>query len=153
MVVRFARWIPLLFILIASAAMAEDAMRLPPNVELAPAQPPLGIPPISHAELIKLESALPQLSETLWDEVEKASRAIRFDCLKDTGNDHFCSCIAESIPVLFSFEDYVAITTHTLDELNFESLDPDYRQAIDATIGARDSCVRKHVQGGDEATC
>jgi hypothetical protein len=65
----------------------------------------------------------------------------RTDCQKAIGYGPFCSCVLESLPIAWTFSDYVAITTKTKDENNFNKMSKEYQDAYEKVIPIRDKCV------------
>jgi len=62
-------------------------------------------------------------------------------CVKSVGNLQFCTCIANESPPAVSFVGYVSATSLTNEELNYSSLSPDDRKAIDNSRAARVKCL------------
>ena len=67
--------------------------------------------------------------------------AKRADCEKAIGYSPFCSCVLESLPLAWTFSDYVAITTKTKDENGFKEMDKELQAAYEKVITIRDKCV------------
>ena len=65
----------------------------------------------------------------------------RADCQKAIGYSPFCSCILESLPLGWTFSNYVAITTKTKDENGFKEMDKEHQEAYEKVIPIRDKCV------------
>ncbi len=65
----------------------------------------------------------------------------RADCEKAIGYSPFCSCILESLPIGWTFSNYVAITTKTKDENGFKEMDKELQEAYEKVIPIRDKCV------------
>lgn len=78
--------------------------------------------------------------------VETGSRKMTAACLKAFGHDGFCQCIANNIPLEFTFDNYIAITTKTKEQNGYENLDDDIKVAYDNTIKVRDQCVEQRLQ-------
>jgi hypothetical protein len=85
-----------------------------------------------------------KLSELL-DEAEtllnRMDRQWKNDCAKAVGYEPFCSCISKDIPSAWSFSDYVAITTKSKEENQYNKLDAQHRKAYDIVFSVRDKCV------------
>ena len=62
-------------------------------------------------------------------------------CMRAIGYAPFCSCLAKDMPVAFSFDEFVAITTKTKEQNGYASLPPETRKAYDVVPGVRDKCV------------
>ncbi len=69
-------------------------------------------------------------------------RQWKSDCAKAVGYEPFCSCISKDIPSAWSFSDYVAITTKSKEENQYNKLDAEHRKAYDMVFSVRDKCVR-----------
>jgi len=65
------------------------------------------------------------------------------ECLKPVGNAKFCNCIAETLPRELSFEQYVHFLVTSKEGLKYDAMQPESRQAVDASIAAREKCVDK----------
>ena len=93
-------------------------------------------------ERIKLlEIQIQQLKEL--KERQKLSEDKEQQCLKPVGNAKFCKCIAEALPREVSFEQYVHFLVTTKEGMNYNAMQPESRQAVDASIAAREKCVDK----------
>jgi hypothetical protein len=64
-------------------------------------------------------------------------------CLKPIGHAKFCKCIAETLPREVSFEQYVHFLVTTREGLKYDTMTPETRQAVDASLAAREKCVDK----------
>ena len=71
----------------------------------------------------------------------RMERQWKTDCAKAVGYELFCSCIIKDLPSAWSFSDYVAITTKTKEENQYNKLDEQLRKAYDKVIPIRDKCV------------
>jgi hypothetical protein len=88
----------------------------------------------------RLENAIRTLEET--DVAVSKFAAVReMACKKAIGSDRFCSCLSGELPVAWTFENYVAITTKTKAENQYASLPIAYKKAYDAVGPIRDKCV------------
>lgn len=95
-------------------------------------------------EKLNQREALERASGTLAEfegRLDSMSRSRKLACLKAFGLDSFCSCIADKLPVLLSFSDYVAIVVHSKAENNYDKLNSDFRLAYDTVPAVRDQCV------------
>lgn len=81
--------------------------------------------------------ALNKVDAALEDMIAKRKMA----CTRAFGSISFCSCMSENLPVAFSFDDYVAITTKSKEENSYPRLTADIRKAYDLVPGVRDKCV------------
>jgi hypothetical protein len=81
--------------------------------------------------------ALDKVDTALNDMIAKRKMA----CIRAFGSTSFCSCLSENLPVAFTFDDYVAITTKSKDENGYSRLAADIRKAYDLVPPVRDRCV------------
>lgn len=100
------------------------------------------------AEQIQKLDQLDHLKESL-DKLETLANSItrqkKSDCLKAFGNQEFCQCLSDNLPVPVSFELYVTIVTTPKDKLGYSELDQENKDVVDATINAREKCVKKQT--------
>lgn len=64
-------------------------------------------------------------------------------CGRVVGYQPFCGCIMDSLPVAWSFEDYVAITSKSKEANGYSAMAQDLQRAYDAVAPIRDRCVKK----------
>lgn len=88
-----------------------------------------------------LEIQIQQLKEL--KEQQKLSEDKEQHCLKPLGDAKFCKCIAEALPQEVSFEQYVHFLVTNNENLKYNTMLPESRKAVDASIAARDKCVGK----------
>jgi hypothetical protein len=81
--------------------------------------------------------AIERVKVTLNDLVASRNMA----CMRAVGYAPFCSCLAKDMPVAFSFDEYVAITTKSKEQNGYAGLPADTRKAYDIVPGIRDKCV------------
>lgn len=74
--------------------------------------------------------------------LNQMDRQWKTDCAKAVGYEPFCSCISKDLPSAWSFSDYVAITTKSKEENQYNNLDAQRRKAYDIVSSVRDKCVR-----------
>jgi hypothetical protein len=86
------------------------------------------------------DKALDLLNQ-LQAQVDERAHATNYECLKAFGNSAFCSCLSSSLPVAFSFADYIAIVTHSKEANGYARLDADTKRAYDAVPSVREKCV------------
>jgi hypothetical protein len=91
--------------------------------------------------LDKAQDALNQLRAS----IITISRTRAADCLKAFGNEGFCSCIGEKLPVAWSFSDYIAITTRTKEINGYDKMENDLKIAYDKVGPIRNACVAATV--------
>jgi hypothetical protein len=65
------------------------------------------------------------------------------DCQKAVGYQPFCGCILKDLPVAWTFNEYIAITTKSKAENGYENLDKDNKKAYDLVSPIRDKCVKE----------
>jgi hypothetical protein len=76
---------------------------------------------------------------------DSMTRQKKSDCLKAFGNQDFCQCLSDNLPVPVSFELYVTIVTTPKDKLGYSELDQENKDIVDVTINAREKCVKKQT--------
>jgi hypothetical protein len=65
------------------------------------------------------------------------------DCLKALGNDKFCDCLNDKLPIMASFLFYVETVISSKGEINDAIRQtPDLAKVIDKIISVRNECVR-----------
>ena len=64
-----------------------------------------------------------------------------YKCVKAFGDNKFCKCLSENLPIVDTFEDYITIVTSTKDELGYNKRNDDDKKTIDLTYKAREMCV------------
>ena len=84
--------------------------------------------------------------ETMLYQVETNVRKNTAACIKAFGHDRFCKCIIDNLPLEFSFDNYIAITTKTKEQNRYENLEDDIKDAYNNTIKVRDQCVEQHIK-------
>jgi hypothetical protein len=62
-------------------------------------------------------------------------------CIRAFGSTSFCACLSENLPVAFTFDEYVAITTKSKEENGYSRIDAEIRKAYDLVPPVRDRCV------------
>ncbi|HHH50366.1 MAG TPA: hypothetical protein ENK52_05245 [Saprospiraceae bacterium] len=91
------------------------------------------------------------------DQIEKAKEALyklkQFsdsitikkysDCIKAFGNQKFCQCLRNNLPVPVSFMLYTKIVTTPKDELGYAELDAENKKVVDVTLTVRENCVNQ----------
>jgi hypothetical protein len=101
------------------------------------------------AEQIQKIDQLDHLKESL-DKLKTLSNSItrqkKSDCLIAFGDQNFCQCLGDNLPVTVSFEVYVNIVTTPKDKLGYSELDQENKDVVDATINAREKCVKKQAK-------
>lgn len=76
-------------------------------------------------------------------QAEERIKESKLECLKAFGDNDFCSCVFEKIPIMWSFYDYIQITTRTKDENKYYNLSNNEKEAYDKVISIRNECVKK----------
>ena len=79
-------------------------------------------------------------------EVDAQTRARKSACVKAFGHSALCGCLTENLPVLWSFDDYIAITTRTKEQNGYGAMAKDRKAAYDKFAAVRDQCVRQHIK-------
>ena len=83
--------------------------------------------------------------ETMLHQVETNVRKNTAACIKAFGHNGFCKCINDNLPLDFSFDNYIAITTKTKEQNQYENLEDDIKEAYNNTIKVRDQCVEQQI--------
>lgn len=94
---------------------------------------------------IEREEANEKLIEVIGEAktlLNRMGRQWKTDCAKAVGYEPFCSCISKDIPSAWNFSDYIAITTKSKKENNYDQMDKNHRIAYDKVSPIRDKCVR-----------
>jgi hypothetical protein len=87
----------------------------------------------------KLISSLDEL-QALADKIVKTKY---YKCLKAFGDDAFCQCLKNNLPVVSNFEMYITAITSTKEEMDYPNLKDDDKKMIDAIYKVRETCVNK----------
>lgn len=109
------------------------------TISSAPAQEGMTLQQIEQKEGQEKLSELLDEARTLLNQMD---RQWKTDCAKAVGYEPFCSCISKNIPSAWSFSEYVAITTKSKEENQYDKLDAQNRKAYDMVFSVRDKCVR-----------
>ena len=88
----------------------------------------------------ELENAL-DIIKKLEVEMDIATKNRALACTKAIGYEPFCSCIMKKLPVAWTFEQYIFITTKSKKENGYFKMPDDYKLAYDAVSKVRDECV------------
>ena len=64
-------------------------------------------------------------------------------CLASFGDTNFCQCLCKNLPVVDTFENYIAIVISTKDGLGYNNRNNDEKKIIDLTFKAREICVNE----------
>lgn len=64
-------------------------------------------------------------------------------CVRVTGEEKLCSCLAAGLPKEVSFEQYVHYLVTSKEDLKYESLKPEVQQAVDVSAAVRKRCINK----------
>lgn len=73
--------------------------------------------------------------------MQAASNEKAIQCMKATGNEHLCRCLADKLPLVVSFRWYVRIITGEKNLYFPELTAEEIKKLIDLTIGTRDLCI------------
>jgi hypothetical protein len=94
----------------------------------------------TQKKLDTLQNALKTIDE--FDaKIDRHIKARQLICMKAVGSKSFCSCIGDGLPWIFTFDDYVAITSKSKEDNQYASLDKDTKNAYDKVAPVRDRCV------------
>lgn len=78
--------------------------------------------------------ALEHAKSSLGDLVASRNMA----CTRAIGYAPFCSCLAKDMPVAFSFDESIAITTRSKEQNGYAGLPAETRKVYDIVLGIRD---------------
>lgn len=107
---------------------------------IASAQPYKSIEQLNKEETLKKGMATLEEFEA---KLKKLTIKVESDCMKAFGYKPFCDCLTSNLPVAWSFNDYISITTRTKEENGYTKLDSEHRAAYDKVNPIRDECVKK----------
>ena len=89
---------------------------------------------------------LEHISNSL-DQLQKMAESIvrekYYKCMKSFGDDGFCQCLSEKLPIITTFENYISIVTSDKEELGYMNLKDDDKEIVDLTYKTRETCVNK----------
>lgn len=102
--------------------------------------------PQTEIERLRQLQAIEEAKKAL-KEIEALENTItetkRLKCMMAVGSAPFCNCLTDETPFGASFDNYIAITTKSKEELGYASLDSEWKVVVDKTLIARDACVAK----------
>jgi hypothetical protein len=75
--------------------------------------------------------------------VEKMTAAKNMACVKAIGAPSFCSCLSQTLPIKWTFLDYVAITTGTKEDNGYAKMSTEDKKGYDLVPAIRDRCVKE----------
>ena len=79
------------------------------------------------------------------EQVEKLAENISnekyYKCLKAFGNNEYCKCLADNLPIRVTFENYILIVTSNRDELGYKDLKDEDKKMVNITYKTRNTCV------------
>lgn len=91
-------------------------------------------------QLQKLDDVINKLDQ-LKNLTDSLAKEKYYKCVKAFGDNKFCKCLSDNMPIVNTFEDYIVIVTSTKDELNYNNRDKKEKELIDLTYKAREMCV------------
>jgi hypothetical protein len=107
----------------------------------------LAVIPSAHSQSLEQQDLLSHAQKALdlLNQMQAISdeqaHATKYSCLKAFGNETFCGCISENLPMVFSFSDYITIVTKSKVENGYAQLNADSRKAYDTVPAVREKCV------------
>lgn len=119
----------LVFILIPFDSYAEDKKEKPLTKE--------------QLEELDAFSSFPEQMDILLKQMEIMTKKRLNNCLKAFGDDKFCGCLNDNLPVGVDFQLYIASTIFSKDELKYKSLSETDKTLIDNAVKIRNLCVNK----------
>ena len=99
--------------------------------------------PVDKVDQKQKQESIDDKSEKLQKLADALLKEKYLKCMTAFGDDSFCKCLCKNLPVLSSFENYVAIITSTKEELNYKKYNDVEKKAIDLTFKARGICVNE----------
>ncbi len=97
--------------------------------------------PIDKVDQIQNMDDLINKLDNLKNMTESIAKEKYYKCVKAFGNNKFCKCLSDNLPVITTFEDYIVIVTSRKDELNYSNRNKEEKEIIDLTYKAREKCV------------
>ena len=91
-------------------------------------------------EIQKLERLMNKLDQ-VENLAENISKEKYYKCVKAFGNNEYCKCLAEDLPIRVTFEKYILIITSNRDELGYKDLKDEDKKMVDITYKTRNTCV------------
>ena len=64
-------------------------------------------------------------------------------CTQAIGYKPFCTCIMEKLPIAWSFNNYIAITTQSKEANGYNKMNAELKEAYDKVPKIRDKCVQE----------
>jgi len=99
--------------------------------------------PVDKVDKKQKQESIDEKSEKLQKLADTLLKEKYLKCMTSFGDDIFCQCLCKNLPVLSSFENYIAIVTATKEELNYKKFNDVEKKAIDLTYKARSICVNE----------
>lgn len=99
--------------------------------------------PVDKVDERQKQQNIDEKSEKLQKLADALLKEKYLKCMTSFGDDSFCQCLCKNLPVLSSFENYIAIVTATKEELNYKKYNDVEKKAIDLTYKARGICVNE----------
>lgn len=97
--------------------------------------------PVETVDEIQKLDSIKNKAEQLKSLVDSIAQDKYYKCVKAFGDNKFCKCLSENLPIVDTFEDYITIVTSTRDELNYNNRNDDDKKTIDLTYKTREMCV------------
>jgi hypothetical protein len=102
--------------------------------------------PVKSLEQLAKEEQLNKTIATLSDldaKIDRMTKKRDGDCTRAVGYPPLCECLSKNLPFIWSFSEYVAITTETKETNGYTKMDMQMREAYDKVAMVRDTCVRQ----------
>lgn len=115
-------------------------------VAWGPAMAQVKAPPLSDLEKLEQLDKAFAATRNLEAQVSEQSRQSKLACMKAFGHTVMCQCLTDNLPFVFSFRDYVAITTMSKEQNGYSQLDERTQKAYDRVPAVRDKCVRDSIK-------
>ncbi|HQO14594.1 MAG TPA: hypothetical protein PLB69_05110 [Smithellaceae bacterium] len=101
---------------------------------------------VKKANDVKKQASSVEKSEKLQELADSLLKEKYLKCMLSFGDDAFCQCLCKNLPVLSSFENYIAIVTTKKEDLNYSQYTDVEKKAIDLTVRARGICVNEVIE-------
>lgn len=100
--------------------------------------------PLDEEEKLRAITKVGEAANDMLVWLDKISNKKYQECITSTGDLRLCGCLREKLPVAVEFVGYVAIVTHTKEELEYSKMGDNDKKIVDLTRKVRDECVQVH---------
>ena len=95
-------------------------------------------------EELEMEHLIEQASRAFENHdlsIEEISAGFHYRCLRAIGDTAFCECLVEKRPYILRFEQYIAISSRTKAELDYDTLSDYSKEIVNKAFLVREECV------------